>query len=68
MVCRTGGAADGDWSNRRLGAGIGRGQSLQPSGIVESRRVECGGGDERTGTFEEGAGADEANPLRAAVH
>ena len=68
MVCRTGGAAGGEWSNSRLGADGGRGEAWRPSRIVEPRRAKRGGGDERNGALEGGAGAgDEVNPLRAAM-
>ena len=51
-----------------LGAGGGRYESGRPSGILEPRRAERVGGDERNGVFGGGAGAaDAANPLRAAL-
>ena len=51
-----------------LGPGGGWGEVRRPSGIVEPRRAERGGGDERNEVFGGGAGAaDAANPLRAAL-
>ena len=68
VVYRTGGAVGSEWSNWRLGGGVGRGEAWRPSRIVDPRWTERGGGDERNGVFEGGAGAaDNANPLRTAV-
>ena len=64
---RTGGAV-GVGSIWGFGAGDGRYESKRPSGTVESRWADRGGGDERSGTFGGGAGAaDAANQLRAAL-
>ena len=69
--CRAGNAAGGGRSIRGLRAVARRGEMARPSGIVESRRAECGDGDERSGAFGGGAGAakvvDAANPLPAAM-
>ena len=57
-----------EWFIRGWGAVTRRGEAGRPSGLVEPRRAERGGGDERSGTFGEGAiEVDTANPLRAAV-
>ena len=67
MWFETGGAV-GVGSIWGFGAGDGRYESGRPSGIVESRQVDRGGGDERSGSFGGGAGAaDAANLLRAAL-
>ena len=40
----------------------------RPSGIVDPRRADRGGGDKRSGAFGRGAGAaDAADPLRVAM-
>ena len=66
--CKTGDAAGGEWSIWGLGVGVGRGEARRHSGIVESRRAERGGGDERNECFRGGAGAaDAANLLRVAA-
>ena len=68
MVCRTGDAVGGEWPNWGFEAGVGRGETCSPSGILDPRRAEGGGGDERIWVFREGAGAaDATNPLRATV-
>ena len=68
--CKTGDAAAGEWSIWGLGVGVSvrRGEARRPSGIVESRRADRGGGDERNECFRGGAGAaDAANLLRVAA-
>ena len=69
MIGRTGGATDTSVPIRGLEeTGFGRGEAQRPSGIVEPRRAERVGSDERNEAFGGGAGAaDAANPLRAAV-
>ena len=68
VYCRTGDAAGDEWPIRGLGTVARRGEAGRPSGVVEPRRAERGGGDERNEAFGGGAGAAEAaNPLRAAV-
>ena len=58
-----GGSSIWEW-----GPSDGWGEVRRPSGIVEYRRIERGGGDERNEVFGGGAGAaDAANPLRAAM-
>ena len=57
-----------EWFIKGWGAVARRGEAGRSSGIVEPRRAERGGGDERSGAIGGGAGAvDTANPLRAAV-
>ena len=67
VCCKTEDAEGGEWSIWGLGADVRRGEAGRPSGLVDPRRAERGGGDERNETFGGGAvAADAANPLRAA--
>ena len=66
--CRRGVVAGGERPNWGLGAGVRRGEAGQSSGILEARRAERRGGDERNEAFGGGAGAaNAANPMRASA-
>ena len=68
VYCRRGDAVRDEWFIRGWGGVARRGEAGRPSGIVEPRRAERRGVDERSGAFGGGARAvDTANPLRAAV-
>ena len=46
MYCKTGGAVDSEWSIWELEPGVRQGGARRPSGIVEPKRAERGGGEE----------------------